>query len=253
MKTLGYCCRMEQYYGDGSLHQQIEKLKCVHGYGNHDNSLLVALVNIRQRLAVENLLRWGVLDCSDKWAELISLCIRLRSPIMLNALVQNDRSRIPSNISEHMEVFSNNLGFEHLNSLKTERIVRILIKANFSFYGVKYAVAFDDTIAKLMLLHFVGVEITDVDNVRLRSLTYINSLTARSLRKLPLEFGSVSEAVMFARCMIKNHQPKRLSFLCKLHIRKYLGPCQKEDILKDRVDLLPVPGVIKTFLGSSFI
>lgn len=253
VKSLGYCCRLHNYYQDGRLMEQVEKLKMVYTYGNFGNSLLITLLNHHHKFALKNLLRWGVLDCRNRWDEAISSCIQMRAPYLLNVLMKFDTSSIPPTCDAHLSVLSESINFAFLNGIKVEKLLRILINANFSFYGVPYDVGYDDSITKLLLLHFAGATVTDHENVMEKSWAYARSLSARSLIKLPILFETVEEAGEFAKSVIKTHNAKRLSFLCKLSIRKCIGPCRNLDILEDRVNTLPAPKMIQSFLSSSLI
>lgn len=253
IKTLGYSCRMASYYGDGVLHQQVAKLRIIYSYGDCGRNLLVSLVHKGYKYVVANLLKWGVLRCGDNWEELTSMCIRYRIPLMFETLLEHDTSMMPSSPQAHLTVLREDWMFTYLNAYKLERFVRLLIDANFPFYGQTYDACFEDTVTKIMLLHFAGVEVTDHQNITANSMTYNDSLTFITLRKLPIAFETVSEAATFAKTIMTMHQPKSLAFLCKLHIRKYLRPCQNNDILQNRVNKLPLPPVLLSFIGSSFI
>lgn len=254
VKTLGYSARIDSYYGGGVLSVQVEKLRMLYDFGFYGNNLLLTLINGRHRYAVENLLRWGVLSCSGLWETIIGLCISNRWIGMLSTILKNDRSTMPSRTSCHMPILSETLRLDIImNATKVERLVRILINCNFPFYGTSYRVSYDDTATKIMLLQFAGVEVTDYDRVSERSPIYQNSLSDNILNKLPIQFASMSEAASFAKQILMTHNAKRLIFLCKLQIRKSLGTCQNMSILKDRVEMLPLPKKMKEIVASSFI
>lgn len=253
IKTLGHSSCINPFEENTRLMQQVEKLKLVYMHGNYGNSLIVTLVNRGYRYAVENLLSWGVLDCGGRWEEIISLCIQNRLSLMLKGILENDKSIIPSSITAHLNVLRDDWMFMYLGANKIERVVRLLINSNFPFYGHVYDANYDDTITKLMLLHFAGVEVTDYSNVTRTSLTYVCSLNREMLKKLPIEFESVCAASKFMQSQMRKHEPKRLAFLCKLHIRKYLGPCQTQNILEMRMIRLPLPKILIQFLTSSLI
>lgn len=173
---------------------------------------------------------------------------------MLTTILKSDRSLITRASTSHLILLNETVRLDvFMNASKVERLLRILINANFPFYGESYSVSFDDTMPKIMLLQFAGVEVTDYDKVHERSIIYENSLSDNLLNRLPMQFATIAEAVRFAKDILMNHNAKKLSFLCKLHIRKYLGPCQNSNILKDRVEMLPLPKNMQRFLASSLI
>ena len=170
---------------------------------------------------------------------IVNQCVSERWNHALDFVLHTSWAHIPDEFETHHRTL-NQVWVSFTSPVICEDITNCFLNHNLSFDRQIYKVNENDTPDRLVSLYNAGVNITDKSAVSRKSVDFMSSLLELSDFLNP---DTNSENLFdFTRTLLH---------ICKIDIRKFLGPC-KRSVLEKRISKLCIPTILHNYIFEEF-